>query len=144
LLREIDALLDFLDTRLSEEGLLDPVAQIEHAAAWVSDLERARGFYERWFKATAGTRYSSSKRDFTSYFLTLGSGARLEVMSSPGETPRMAHLAISVGSRGAVDRLVKAMEAAGVRIVRGPRLTGDGYYEALVTDTEGNLLEITP
>ena len=64
LLREIDALLDFLDTRLSEEGLLDPVAQIEHAAAWVSDLERARGFYERWFKATAGTRYSSSKRDF--------------------------------------------------------------------------------
>jgi lactoylglutathione lyase len=49
-----------------------------------------------------------------------------------------------VGSRGAVDRLVKAMEAAGVRIVSGPRLTGDGYYEALVTDTEGNLLEITP
>ena len=65
-------------------------------------------------------------------------------MTSPGEAPRLAHLAISVGSRGAVDRLVKTMEAAGVRIVSGPRLTGDGCYEALVTDTEGNLLEITP
>jgi catechol 2,3-dioxygenase-like lactoylglutathione lyase family enzyme/predicted nucleotidyltransferase len=143
LLTQIDSLLDRLDARLVEEGLLDPVGQIGHAAVWVSDLERARAFYERWFKATAGTRYSSSKRDFTSYFLSLGSGARLELMTSPGEAARPAHLAVSVGSRGAVDRLVKAMEVAGVRIVSRPRLTGDGYYEALVTDTEGNLLEIT-
>jgi lactoylglutathione lyase len=119
------------------------VGEIDHAAVWVSDLERARAFYERWFKATAGARYSSSKRDFTSYFLSLGYRARLELMRSPGEVPRLAHLAISVGSRGAVDRLLKAMEAAGVHIVNGPRVTGDGYYEALVTDTEGNLLEIT-
>ena len=38
---------------------------------------------------------------------------------------------------------MKAMEAAGVNIVSGPRLTGDGYYEASVIDTEGNLIEIT-
>jgi len=144
LLTEIDALLDPLDKRLFEEGLLDPVAQIEHAAAWVSDLERARAFYERWFSARAGTRYSSSKRAFTSYFLSLGTGARLELMMSLGEAPRPAHLAVSVGSRDSVDRLVKAMQAAGVPIISGPRVTGDGYYEALVTDTEGNLLEITP
>jgi catechol 2,3-dioxygenase-like lactoylglutathione lyase family enzyme len=144
LLAEIDSLLDPLDARLKEEGLLDPLAQIEHAAAWVSDLERARAFYERWFGATAGTRYSSSKRNFTSYFLSLGSGARLELMMSPGEAPRPAHFAVSVGSRDAVDRLLKAMQAAGVPVVGGPRVTGDGYYEAVVTDTEGNLLEITP
>jgi lactoylglutathione lyase len=131
------------DARLLEEGLMYPIGQIEHAAVWVSDLERARAFYERWFKATAGAKYSSSKRDFTSYFLSLGSGARLELMASPGEAARPAHLAVSVGSRDAVDRLVKAMEVAGVNIVSGPRLTGDGYYEAVVTDTEGNLLEIT-
>jgi lactoylglutathione lyase len=35
------------------------------------------------------------------------------------------------------------MEAAGVPVVSSPRLTGDGYYEAVVTDTEGNLVEIT-
>src|SRR6202051_39010 len=131
------------DARLVEEGLMFPIVQIEHAAVWVSDLERARAFYERWFKATAGTKYSSGKRDFTSYFLSLGSGARLALMTSPGEVARLAHLALSVGSRNVVDHLVKAMEAAGVHIVSGPRLTGDGYYEALVIDTEGNLIEIT-
>jgi lactoylglutathione lyase len=126
-----------------EEGIVFPTGQIEHAAVWVSDLERGRAFYEHWFKATAGEKYSSSKRDFTSYFLSLGSGARLELMTSPGEAPRLAHIAVSVRSRDAVDRLVKAMEAAGVQIVTGPRLTGDGYYEASVIDTEGNLIEIT-
>jgi lactoylglutathione lyase len=35
------------------------------------------------------------------------------------------------------------MEAAGVPVISGPRLTGDGYYEAVVTDSEGNLVEIT-
>lgn len=121
----------------------DPVARIDHAAAWVSDLERARAFYERWFKVTAGPIYKSSTRDFKSYFLSLCSGTRLELMASPTESPRHAHLAISVGSREAVDGLVKAMEAAGVRIISRPRLTGDGYYEAIISDTEGNLLEIT-
>ena len=136
-----------LRAELVKLGLLaasaDPGARIDHAAAWVGDLERARAFYERWFKATAGTIYSSSKRDFKSYFLSLGSGPRLELMKSPGEASRSAHLAISVGSRTAVDRLVKEMEAAGVRIVSAPRTTGDGYYEAVIADTEGNLLEIT-
>jgi len=121
----------------------NPKAEIEHAAAWVSDLERARAFYERWFRATSGARYSNSARNFSSYFLSLGSGARLELMASPNEVPRHAHLALSVGSRDAVDRLVKEMESAGVRIVGAPRTTGDGYYEALVADSEGNLLELT-
>ena len=117
--------------------------KIEHAASWVSDLERACSFYERWFKATKGPQYSSTTRPFTSYFLSLGSGARLELMASPGEAPRMAHIAISVGSREAVDCLIEEMKAAGVPIVSSPRLTGDGYYEAVISDSEGNLLEIT-
>lgn len=117
--------------------------KIAHAASWVSDLERACSFYERWFQATKGPRYSSTKRSFNSYFLSLGSGARLELMASPGEAPRMAHIAVSVGSREAVDRLVEEMRAAGVHIVSDPRLTGDGFYEAVVTDTEGNSVEIT-
>jgi len=137
-----------LRSELVKVGLLDPVGKdpvgkIDHAAAWVSDLERARAFYERWFKATAGPMYKSSTRDFRSYFLSLGSGTRLELMVSPTESPRHAHLAISVGSQDAVDRLVKAMEAAGVSIVSRPRLTGDGYYEAVIADPEGNLIEIT-
>jgi len=133
-----------LRSELVELGLLDPVVRIDHVAAWVVDLERARAFYERWFKAAAGPMYSSSKRNFKSYFLSLGSGARLELMTAPTESARAAHLAVSVGSRDAVDRLIKEMKAAGVRIVSPPRLTGDGYYEAVIADSEGNLLEITP
>lgn len=152
-----------LRRELEKLGLLDPVgrdlvrddsarpgadedkrgARIDHAAAWVSDLERARAFYERWFKASAGPKYASTKRDFNSYFLSLGSGARLELMVAPGETPRPAHVAISVGSREAVDRLVEAMRGEGVHIVSPPRVTGDGYYEAVIADSEGNHLEIT-
>jgi len=132
-----------LRRELVQVGLLHPVGQIDHAAAWVSDLEQARAFYERWFKATAAPVYASSTRNLKSCFLSLGSGARLELMTSPGEPIRLAHLAISVGSREAVDQLVKAMEAAGVRIVSAPRLTGDGCYEAVIADPEGNLLEIT-
>jgi len=124
-------------------GLLDPVEKIDHVAAWVSDLDRARAFYERWFKAAAGPKYSSTKRDFQSYFLSLDTGARLELMTSPAEAARPAHLAVSVGSRDAVDRLIQSMEAAGVRVVSHPRLTGDGYYEAVIADSEGNLVEIT-
>ena len=99
--------------------------KIEHAASWVSDLERACSFYERWFKATKVPKYSSTKRPF------------------PGEVPRVAHIAISVGSREAVDCLIEEMRAAGVPIVSGPRLTGDGYYEAVIIDSEGILVEIT-
>lgn len=143
LLTQVDSLLDPLDARLVKEGLLTPAGQIVHAAAWVSNLERACAFYERWFKATSGARYSSKKRPFISRFLSLGSGARLELMVSPGESPRMAHIAISVGSCETVNRMVEEMRAAGVAIVSPPRITGDGYYEAVVTDTEGNLVEIT-
>jgi catechol 2,3-dioxygenase-like lactoylglutathione lyase family enzyme len=140
---QIDSLLDTLEARLLEEGLLASVAQIEHAAVWVSDLEKACAFYDRWFKATKGPKYSSLKRPFTSYFLSFSSGARLELMTSPDEAPRLAHVAISLGSSEAVDCLIGEMKAAGVPIVNGPRLTGDGYYEAVVTDPDGNLVEIT-
>jgi 2-haloacid dehalogenase len=132
-----------LRNELVRLGLLDPAGRINHVAVWVSDLERARAFYERWFKAAAGPKYSSTKRDFQSYFLSLNTGARVELMTSPAEAPRPAHLAVSVGSREAVDRLIQTMEAAGVRVVSHPRLTGDGYYEAVIADSEGNLVEIT-
>jgi 2-haloacid dehalogenase len=132
-----------LRNELVQLGLLEPAARIEHVAAWVHDLERARGFYERWFKAVSGPQYSSSTRPFQSRFLSLGVGPRLELMAAPAESPRPAHIAVSVGSREAVDSMIQAMESAGVRIVSRPRVTGDGYYEAVIADSEGNLVEVT-
>jgi 2-haloacid dehalogenase len=132
-----------LRQELVQLRLLPSRARIEHVAAWVLDLERARSFYERWFHAASSSEYSSTKREFRSRFLSLDGGPRLELMVSPQEAPRQAHIAISVGSRPAVDRLVKEMEEAGVQIVSAPRITGDGYYEAVIADPEGNLVEIT-
>ncbi len=31
----------------------------------------------------------------------------------------------------------------GYPLVNGPRVTGDGYYESVIEDPEGNLIELT-
>ena len=53
------------------------------------------------------------------------------------------HLAFSVGSKEEVDRLTQQMSDDGITIVGQPRTTGDGYYESVVLDPEGNRIEIT-
>ncbi len=126
---------------------------IEHVALWVRDIERLRSFYETYFQALAGPRYVNERKHFTSYFLRFESGARLELMSRPqltsapggAEAPPAgyAHLALSVGSREAVDALAERMRREGHPVVDGPRQTGDGYYECVVLDPDGNRLEIT-
>ena len=130
--------------------------RIEHMAVWTADLERLRAFYERYFGARAGARYASTARPgFASYFLTFpDGGARLELMTldvagdAAGDAPAgrdlgYAHLTVTVGSTGAVDALVGRLRADGVRVRSGPRRTGDGYYEAVVEDPDGNEVELT-
>ena len=54
-----------------------------------------------------------------------------------------AHIALSVGSRADVEALTERMRGDGVRIVSAPRQTGDGYFESVVEDPDGNVVEIT-
>ena len=75
--------------------------------------------------------------------MAFSQGANLELMASPDEEARPAHVAISVGSIEAVDDLFERMRFEGVPTVSQPRRTSDGYYEAVVLDSEGNLVEIT-
>lgn len=129
--------------------------RIEHVAIWTSQLEALKEFYATYFSAQAAApKYVNPKRQFESYFLSFpDGGARLEIMRVPdladlrqGEgTPSVgyAHLAISVGSKQAVDDITAALRQAGVPILDGPRTTGDGYYETLVLDPDGNRVEIT-
>lgn len=52
-------------------------------------------------------------------------------------------MAISVGSRPAVDALTNRMRADGVAVVTDPHETGDGYYESVVCDPDGNRIELS-
>jgi lactoylglutathione lyase len=53
------------------------------------------------------------------------------------------HIAVSVGSRDAVDALTERLRSDGYMIDSEPRTTGDGYYESVVLDPDGNRVEIT-
>jgi len=123
--------------------------RIEHVALWAQDLDTVAAFYARWFGARVGERYETTRKGFASRFLEFGSGARLEVMTridvgvrAAGEQLGLAHIAIVVGDAAAVDSLAARLTAAGVTLIDGPRRTGDGYYECVVRDPEGNRVEI--
>jgi lactoylglutathione lyase len=125
-------------------------ARIEHVALWVRDVEAVAAFYARWFGARVGERYENPRKGFASRFLELGDGARLEIMARTGIDARLAaeqlglaHVAIAVGDEAAVDALASRFSAAGVALLDGPRRTGDGYYECVVCDPEGNRIEVT-
>ena len=127
--------------------------RIEHVALWTQDLEQLKEFYETHFGARANTKYRNPLTGFESYFLSFSSGARLELMYSPavadlpgnpGVHPvGCAHLAFSVGSRKRVEDMTAALHAAGYTVVSQPRTTGDGYFESVVLDPDGNRVEIT-
>ena len=125
------------------------MTRIEHVGVWVRDIDVVAAFYARHFGARIGDRYQNPRKGFASRFLAFGDGARLELMtrvdvteSSAGERLGLAHVAIEVAGEAAVDALAVALRAAGVPILDGPRRTGDGYYECVVLDPEGNRVEI--
>jgi lactoylglutathione lyase len=115
-------------------------------------MERCTAFYTTYFGATAGPRYSNPQKGFQSCFLSFDSGARIEVMTTttrqpiivePGaERMGLTHIAICVGSPERVDQLTARIREAGFAIQDGPRRTGDGYYESVVVDPDGNRVEI--
>lgn len=125
--------------------------KIEHIGLWVNDLENMRTFYETYFKATASELYHNKKTSFRSYFLTFTDGARLEIMTradvinrhSGNELLGFAHLAISLGSAKNVDNLTTTLVMKGYELLSPARTTGDGYYESVIADPEGNRLELT-
>ena len=60
---------------------------VEHVAVWVHDLEGMRAFYSEALGGGSGDLYENSATGFKSYFVSLGEGARLELMYRPGLGP---------------------------------------------------------
>lgn len=131
--------------------MVDQDVRVEHIALSVKDLEAARNFFVKYFKAEANNGYRNPTTGFCSYFLTFDGGARLELTNRP-ETAGLpaspaeigySHIAFSVGSKEEVDRLTGILKADGYEVIGGPRTTGDGYYESCIVGIEGNRIEIT-
>lgn len=126
---------------------------IHHIAVWVSDLEKMKDFFIKYFNCSSNQMYHNQKTHFKSYFLTFDHGTKIELMEMPEinemrnciDKQRLgfAHIAISVGSQEAVDQLTSKMVDDGFILASAPRTTGDGYYESCILDPELNRIEIT-
>lgn len=122
---------------------------IHHIGIWTRDLECQKEFYLKYFKATSNKKYVNEKKQFSSYFITFEGGGCIELMygrdvSVVDNSQRIgiAHVAIDLGSRLAVDELTKQLAHDGYTVVSSPRVTGDGYYESVIFDPEMNRIEL--
>lgn len=127
---------------------------IEHLAIWTNNLEALKEYYIKYFEGTANILYTNEKKQFNSYFIDFGSGARLELMSRPdipdnqndpvkAQYKGIIHLAFGADNKEEVDAKASQLKHAGYKILSGPRVTGDGYYEFETLDPDNNRLEVS-
>jgi len=125
--------------------------KIAHIAIWSENPELLRNFYIKNFGCISGPKYTNTKTEFRSYFLEFSSGARLEIMTKPELSQSFpkniktgyAHIAISLGSEEKVREFTERLRNQGIEVASEPRRTGDGYYESIILDPEGNTIELT-
>lgn len=127
--------------------------KFEHIAVWVKDLELIKDFYQKYFGMNCSDKYVNPKKKYSSYFLSFdGQETRIEIMHRPeisdfighkGMTNGLAHVSISLGSKEKVEELTEIIRKDGYTISGEPRTTGDGYYESVILDPEGNYVELT-
>lgn len=127
--------------------------KFEHIAVWVKDLDVVKDFFMKYFEMKCSDIYLNPKKNYSSYFLSFDKQVtRIEIMHRPdiadvkgqkGMTMGLAHVSISLGSREKVDELTEQIRKDGYEVAGEPRTTGDGCYESVILDPEGNLVELT-
>lgn len=122
---------------------------IDHIAVWVEDLEKMREFYCKYFDGVSNQKYENRVKGFESYFISFDDVTRIELMKRKDIEERiykeilgLAHLAFKVGSKEKVNELTEIFRKDGYKIIGEPRTTGDGYYESVILDPEGNRIEL--
>ena len=123
---------------------------IEHIAIWTNDLEKLKDYYVKFFSGKSNHKYRNPNTLFESYFISFDSGCRLELMTNPDIKEMsqtncigITHFAFEVESKNEVDLKANELKIAGFPILKGPRITGDGYYEFETVDIDGNKIEVT-
>lgn len=126
--------------------------KIEHVAIWTYNLEGLQNFYMHYFDASSNEIYYNHSKGFRSYFLSFNGDCRLEIMEMSGiphsknnsvkQFTGLIHFAFKVGSRSEVDQITNEIRKDGFKVVREPSVTGDGCYESVILDPDGNRVEI--
>lgn len=101
------------------------------------------------FNGSSNEKYINPQKGFESYFLHFDEGTDLELMSrtdiqnTPIEENRLGltHFAFAFDSQKAVLRQTERLRTAGYTIAGEPRTSGDGYFESVVLDPDGNRIE---
>jgi len=128
--------------------------KIDHVAIWTSQIEELKDYYLKYFNGTSNKKYLNREKHFESYFISFDSGTRLEVMQMPGIPQNLndpvvkqyhgiIHLAFGVESMAQVDEKFSELTNNGYKILRGPRKTGDGYWEFETLDPDNNRIEVS-
>jgi len=126
---------------------------IDHVAIWTTQLERLKDYYVKYLNGTANKKYLNKENRFESYFVSFESGTRLELMQKPGipenlndpvekQYQGIIHLSFGVVSMDHVDEKMNELVDDGFKILRGPRKTGDGYWEFETLDPDNNRIEV--
>jgi len=122
---------------------------ISHIALWTDNLERLKDFYVKYFGGTSNQKYINAAKGFESYFISFEGGCSLELMKRTDitfrpkqETLGYCHFAFKVGSHEKVIALTNLLAQEGYTVAGLPRLTGDGYFESVILDPDGNRVEL--
>ncbi len=126
--------------------------RIDHLAIWTYNLDGLRNFFIHYFDASSSEIYHNHSKEFRSYFLTFDGDCRLELMEMPNipkskndslkQYTGLVHFAIQAGSRNKVDFITERLRKDGFKVIGDPSVTGDGYYESIILDPDGNRVEI--
>jgi lactoylglutathione lyase len=128
--------------------------KIDHVAIWTGQLERLKDYYVKYFNGRANEKYINKERHFESYFVSFDSGSRLEIMQMPGiptnlndtvekQYSGLIHLSFGMETMSMVDEKLNELKRDGFNILKGPRKTGDGYYEFETLDPDNNRIEVS-
>ena len=127
---------------------------IDHVAIWTTQLEKMKDYYVRYFNGIANNKYRNNENQYESYFVSFDSGSRIELMQKPGIPENLndtvekqylgiIHLAFGLKNMDLVNQKLKELAGDGYKILRGPRKTGDGYWEFETLDPDNNRIEVS-